>query len=115
MNLLNGMFGGGGNIVEKADVAVEKLQGYKERMVSYRCATAVVGGVVVVVVVVVVAVMVVVVGGGGVQQEGRGQRTTKEGGAVGGRYWNGTRNVVGVCSCVCRHGTSVGASKKRIV
>lgn len=34
LNLLNGMFGGGGNIVEKADVAVEKLQGYKERMVS---------------------------------------------------------------------------------
>lgn len=36
LNLLNGMFGGGGNIVEKADVAVEKLQGYKERMVSLR-------------------------------------------------------------------------------
>lgn len=36
LNLLNGMFGGGGNIVEKADVAVEKLQTYKERMVSHR-------------------------------------------------------------------------------
>ncbi|CAM9691052.1 unnamed protein product [Scytosiphon promiscuus] len=37
LNLLNGMFGGGGGgIVEKADVAVEKLQGYKERMVELR-------------------------------------------------------------------------------
>lgn len=36
LNILTGMFGGGGGgIVEKADVAVEKLQGYKERMVSH--------------------------------------------------------------------------------
>lgn len=34
LNILTGMFGGGTNIVEKADQAVEKLQGYKERMVS---------------------------------------------------------------------------------
>lgn len=33
MNLLTGMFGGGGGFVEKADLAVEKLQGYKETMV----------------------------------------------------------------------------------
>lgn len=34
LNLLTSMFGGGTNVVEKADMAVEKLQGYKERMVS---------------------------------------------------------------------------------
>ncbi|CAN0001477.1 unnamed protein product, partial [Laminaria digitata] len=33
LNLLTGMFGGGGGLVEKADMAVEKLQGYKETMV----------------------------------------------------------------------------------
>eukprot|EP00752_Nemacystus_decipiens_P006686 g6013.t1 len=36
LSLLNGMFGGGGNIVEKADLAVEKLQDYKEKMVELR-------------------------------------------------------------------------------
>lgn len=33
LNLLTGMFGGGNNMVAKADLAVEKLQTYKERMV----------------------------------------------------------------------------------
>ncbi|CAN0206159.1 unnamed protein product [Ectocarpus sp. 6 AP-2014] len=36
LNLLTGMFGGGTNVVEKADMAVEKLQGYKERMMELR-------------------------------------------------------------------------------
>lgn len=33
LNLLTGMLGGGNKVVERADIAVEKLQGYKERMV----------------------------------------------------------------------------------
>lgn len=33
LNLLTGMLGGGNKVVERADMAVEKLQGYKERMV----------------------------------------------------------------------------------
>ncbi|CAN0365115.1 unnamed protein product, partial [Ectocarpus sp. 12 AP-2014] len=36
LNLLTGMFGGGNNVVKKADMAVEKLQGYKERMMELR-------------------------------------------------------------------------------
>lgn len=47
LNLLNGMFGAGGNIAEKADVAVEKLEDYKEKMVSR--VRAVVDGVAIVV------------------------------------------------------------------
>ena len=37
LNLLTGMFGAGGNLAEKADLAVEKLQGYKETMVRVFC------------------------------------------------------------------------------
>eukprot|EP00904_Undaria_pinnatifida_P003458 jgi/Undpi1/13112/HiC_scaffold_8.g02774.m1 len=36
LNLLTGMFGAGGNLAEKADLAVEKLQGYKETMMELR-------------------------------------------------------------------------------